>query len=80
MKLSHLERRLLRYQGMPARDVARVERLPIERVLAIWHDLRLRGALPALPGPDRPGEAQLSLEALDQLMTSNRAPRAPEAP
>lgn len=77
MKLDQLERRMLRYHGMPARDVARVERIPVERVLRIWEDLRARGALPALASAELEPE-QLSLGELDELMTSNRGCRAAE--
>ena len=47
-KLTYRERRLMRYRGMPARDVARVERMTIIEVLEIRAQLRARGVIPSV--------------------------------
>jgi hypothetical protein len=40
--LTQLERQLLRYEGMPARDVARAIGCTVDQVLAGWHRLKAR--------------------------------------
>jgi hypothetical protein len=78
--MTYLERRVLRYHGMPARDVARVEKLTVHEVLEVRAQLRSRGLTPTTPGLDvgvyeQEQQEQLSLGDVDQLMRDNRAPR-----
>jgi hypothetical protein len=78
-RLTYLERRIMRYHGMPARDVARVEKLTVHEVLEVRAQLRERGHVPTTPGLDQgvyEQPQQLSLDQVDQLMRDNRAPRA----
>lgn len=73
--LSQLERSMLLYMGMPARDAARAVRIPVARVLELRADLRARGALPALPSTElEPGAGQLSFDDTCALMRSNEPP------
>lgn len=74
-KLTDRERRLLRYHGMPAADVARVEHLTVEQVMEIRATLSRRGVTPAPPGAE-PDGTQLTMGDVEQLMRDNRAPRA----
>lgn len=77
-RLTYLERRVLRYHGMPAKDVARVEKLSVHEVLEVRAQLRSRGHTPTTPGLDVGAyerEQQLSLTEIDQMMRSNQAPR-----
>ena len=81
MRLTYRERRLLRYHGMPAKDVARVERMTVHEVLEIRAQLRERGLTPTTPGLDQGvyehvDETQMSMGDLDSMMRDNRAPRA----
>jgi len=76
-KLTHLERKMLRYDGIPARDVAVHERCPVHEVLETRARLRARGLMPARPGtPDAAAATtaveQLTFEDLDRAMRSNR--------
>lgn len=79
MKLTQVERRVLRYHGQPAETVAIAERLTIHQVIEIRLALRRRGVVPDFGGslPDGPPptctEDQLSF---DHMMRANRAPRA----
>lgn len=73
-KLTHLERRVLRYHGQPANTVAVAERLELEVVLEVRMQLRARGHVPALPGVEQE-PTQLAFDDVDHLMRSNRAPQ-----
>jgi DNA invertase Pin-like site-specific DNA recombinase len=45
LMLTQLERQLLRYEGMPARDVARAIGCSVDQVLAGWDALKRRGVM-----------------------------------
>ena len=81
-RLTPLERRFLRYEGLPADVIARYERITVDRVLAIWSDLKDRGVLRHTVGvrPHGPAVEQLSFDQLDRMMRGNRAPVAPVDP
>ena len=77
-KLTQLERRMLGYDGVPAPDVARLERIPVDRVIRMRTALRARGLMPARPGSAAEASApsargQQTFEDLDREMRANRA-------
>lgn len=76
-RLSPLERRFLNYQGLPAREIARVERLTIDQVLAVWRSLKDRGVVRVAAEHPGPAQEQLSFDCIDRLMRGNRAPVVP---
>lgn len=74
--LTPLQRRMLRYDGVPARDVAVLERITVARVLEVRTGLQLRGLLAARPGTEAAAhehEQQLTFEEMDREMRGNRA-------
>ena len=76
--LTYRERRMLLYDGIPARQVAVAERMPVNEVLELRSQLRGRGVLPSYPGVDDDAQAdeeQLDFTELDRLMTDNHTPR-----
>lgn len=74
-KLTDLERRFLRYHGIPAREIARIEDISIGRVLEVWAALKDRGAIAHTTGVSQgPVCEQLSFDQIDRLMRGNRAP------
>lgn len=72
-RLSHRQRQLLLYRGMPAADVARVMRIPVAEVLAMWAELRGRGVVAGAVEPFV--DEQLTLEQTDEMMRTNAAPK-----
>ena len=81
MKLTNLERRVLKYQGMPAKDVARVEHLTLDEVMEVRAQLRSRGHGPSLveAQPEPHVEEQMTLGQVDRMMRDNRSPQAADA-
>jgi hypothetical protein len=77
--LSARERRFLNYQGLPAEQIARVERMTVDQVLATWSSLKGRGVVHATAYQPHAGpvQEQLSLDQLDRMMRGNRAPVEP---
>lgn len=76
--LSDLERRVLRYQGLPAREIARLERITVARVLEVWAALKDRGVIPHTPGVEpHPAVEQLTFDQVDRMMRRNCAPKTP---
>lgn len=76
--LTQRERTVLRYHGMPARDVARVLMLTVHEVLEIRMTLRERGAAPTSPALEREPR-QLSFGETERMMRTNRAPQPASA-
>ena len=77
-QLTQLERRMLRYDGIPAERVAVLERRTVHEVLDMRADLRMRGAMPARPGTEAaaaPRQLAFAIvEDLAHIMRSNRSP------
>lgn len=87
MELTELEQRMLLFQGMPAREVARMTGVTPDRVLEIWHELKDRGVMPRPPTGTTPHSyqaqpctEQLSFDRLDQLEHGRRPPLEPSNP
>jgi hypothetical protein len=83
MKLTQLERQLLRYQGVPAHVVAKAERITVDRVLEVWASLKDRGVMAGGPHHQHhegPADEQLSFDQVDRMMRGNRAPVMPANP
>jgi hypothetical protein len=80
--LTQLERRFLNYQGLPADQIARVERMTVDQVLATWRRLKELGVVHATAYQPHAGPVheQLSLDQLDRMMRGNRAPLQPANP
>jgi hypothetical protein len=78
--LTQLERQLLRYEGMPARDVARAIGCTVDQVLSGWHKLKERGVMRGGPAYQGPAQEQLSFAEFDRMMRGNRAPAEPTNP
>jgi hypothetical protein len=80
MRLTQLERQLLRYQGIPAKDVARACGCTIDQVLDGWHSLKDRGVMAGGPAHQGRVAEQLSFTQIDRMMRGNRAPVEPVNP
>lgn len=80
MKLTQLERALLRYQGIPAKDVARACGCTLDQVMDGWAALKDRGVMAGGPAHQGPVQGQLSFTELDRMMRGNRAPVTPADP
>lgn len=78
--LSQLERQLLRYEGMPARDVARAIGCSVRQVTDGWDHLHRRGVLRSAPPQQGPAHEHLSFRDFDRMMRENSAPAKPANP
>jgi hypothetical protein len=78
--LTQLERQLLRYEGMPARDVARAIGCTVDQVTDGWRRLHARGVLRSAPPQQGPAHEHLSFTDFDRMMRENRAPVVPSDP
>lgn len=67
-RLSHFQRRLMRYRGMSPAHVASAERCTVEQVEAGFAELRERGHLPALREHEPKATETLGFKQLDRLM------------
>jgi hypothetical protein len=70
--LSHRERRMLLYIGMPANAVARVERMTVREVQQTRATLKTRGVLPATPGTEAEAQQRLDVGGVEALMRTNQ--------
>lgn len=78
--LTQLERQLLRYEGMPARDVARAIGCSPAQVTDGWARLTARGVMRSAPAQQGPAHEHLSFTDFDRMMRTNRAPAIPADP
>ncbi len=70
--LSYRERRVLAYDGQPAKTCAVAERMTINEVLEVRAELRRRGVVPTAPETATSG-TQLTFAAFDSMMRHNRS-------
>ena len=77
MKLTNVQRRVLRYHGQPADRVSVLERLTVHEVLEARQQLASMGAVGVTPyaEPTPAGRALEDQLSFDQMMRANRAPR-----